>query len=304
MTTSFLSNRVPYYTMSIIFYELSNYSGESGIRFQKVANEDGSPIQFCSFVNKSSEFLANINDNNWNRGLVVMTKGDAARIKEYTRQIADGLTMSKELYTKERMAPCVITSRSNFVKPKVFGWTKIHKLNSDSPRETLFELDTFDGDFIAARTAATEEIVSPTELPGIAVCQISGVWFKTAPNTEKPNEPLWGLSISLVHFIIMEGKAHEAGAFRARVLNSRCVVMNDGGNKNKTYFKMPPYSASKRKPLTDEQKAENKKRWEEKYAAMTEDEKKEYDQKRDARIKKLKEAREMKIVGKVEVAPL
>jgi len=177
-----------------------------------------------------------------------MAKAEAQRVESYLQGLIESFCKLKELdvsvadWQPNLVKGKYVSLRAKFRNPRYW---RIKNTNPN-PRGQHFD--------------CVELEEKPTNTEGsmaIAFVTVNGVWHKLQKMTEKDNECMWGLSISVKHVVLPQENDSfmSSAAFRARALTSKFI--DQSRYRDESILKMEVYDPAKRKgEMTEEQKKE------------------------------------------------
>lgn len=183
-----------------------------------------------------------------------MAKAEAQRVESYLHGIIQSFSALKELkdvsiadWQPNLIKGKYVSLRSKFRNPRYWRI----KSTNPNPRGQYFDCEPLE-----------EKPETPEGMMAIAFVTVNGVWHKLQKMTEKDNECMWGLSLSVNHVVLPQPNDSfmSSAAFRARSLTSKMIATRWSGEG---ILKMDSYDPAKRKgEMTEEQKkaAEEKKK--------------------------------------------
>lgn len=267
---------------------------ETGMHFATIASRY-TPITIALHVDNFARFVESVKEAKYSTVPIFVTKKEAARIKafatglqnsfvDYVKDTSSDREVLLQNMTPRAAAPFVYSSRTSFVRPKFndASFKTYFQIKSKDAKSAVHELDAIEVDGL-------DQI--PTEGSAIVVVQLTGVWVKEHPVTDKDGETMWGISSRIIHIIKDNPTDPIIGisSFNARLLDAKLV---DGGDF--AVLKMTPYTPAKRTQEFLEKSEERKKARQALLDSMSVEERDAYLKKQSERMAKLQEARHKK----------
>lgn len=224
---------------SILIYPSGSSDGP--ISFHRLTDQNGAPIAFTVLQN-NAKFLVDEKATAWGTRLL-LGKQEAGRLDSFLTSLCEVAAKHSNLELKGCYKH-IVGGRYSTLRSKVGTVieTGLFKFvgKRGNPRERLYDIER------VSSLASLNGFNADTQACVVTIV-VTGYWVKAQKMTEKPDEPMWGLSLKLDSVILDDGVDKNwfiAPSFRARLLTAK---------RHGKSFILPAYSAAKRQTPTEEE---------------------------------------------------